>query len=242
MRLIEPDWPRNARVRACITTREGGVSPAPYDSLNLAGHVGDDPTNVSENRRRLRAHLGLTREPVWLEQVHGIRVLHIGGMTVPTPADAAWTDQPFTPCVIMSADCMPVLFADEDGSCVAAAHAGWRGLAAGVLEATISSLPVSPAKLTAWMGPAIGSAAFEVGPEVLDAFEKTMSTVGSAFVRQPSGRYRCDLYALARTRLAAVGVRRAHGGESCTYSDASRFFSYRRDGACGRMATLVWLS
>ncbi|TDU24238.1 hypothetical protein DFR24_4503 [Panacagrimonas perspica] len=241
MRLIEPDWPRHPRVRACVTTREGGVSPTPYDSLNLAGHVGDDPANVAENRRRLRASLDLSQEPAWLEQVHGTQVLHIDHRHVIAAADAAWTDVPHTPCVIMSADCLPVLFADDDGTCVAAAHAGWRGLAAGVLEQTVEALPTMRSKLTAWMGPAIGPTAFEVGADVLDAFEKTMQVPAGAFVPKPSGRYWCDLNLLARTRLANLGITRVHGGHDCTHSDPSRFFSHRRDGACGRIASMVWL-
>lgn len=242
MRLIEPDWPRHPRVRACVTTREGGVSPAPYDSLNLAGHVGDDPANVAENRRRLRISLDLSQEPAWLEQVHGTQVLRIDQRHVTNTADAAWTDVAHTPCVIMSADCLPVLFADDDGTCVAAAHAGWRGLAAGVLERTIEALPAAPAMLTAWMGPAIGPTAFEVGMDVVDAFGKSMNVPAGVFVRKPSGRYWCDLVLLARTRLANAGVTRVYGGHDCTHSDVSRFFSHRRDGTCGRVASLVWLS
>lgn len=243
MRLIEPDWPRHARVKACVTTRSGGVSAAPYDSLNLASHVADDPLNVAENRRLLRASLGLAQEPVWLEQVHGTQVLRIDDRGARSPtADAAWTDRAGTPCVIMSADCLPVLFADDAGSCVAAAHAGWRGLAAGVLERTVRALPVAPAALTAWMGPAIGPAAFEVGTDVVEAFEKSMNVPAGAFTSKPSGRYWCDLFLLARTRLADAGVTRIYGGGDCTHGDASRFFSHRRDGVCGRIASMVWLS
>ncbi len=243
MRLIEPDWPRHPRVCACVTTRDGGASPSPYDSLNLAMHVGDDPANVAENRRRLRSAAALRREPAWLEQIHGTRVVRIGDDEILAPrADAAWTDRPETPCVIMSADCLPVLFAANDGSCVAAAHAGWRGLGEGVLEQTLSSLPVAPAALSAWMGPAIGPTAYEVGTEVLAAFESTMVLPAGAFTPKASGRWWCDLYAIARARLAAAGVTAVYGGDRCTLSESADFFSHRREGNCGRIASLVWLS
>jgi YfiH family protein len=243
MRLIDPDWPRHPRVRACVTTRHGGASPSPYDSLNLAAHVGDDPANIAENRRRLRSAAGLRREPAWLDQVHGTRVVRIDGDELhDAGADAAWTDRLETPCVVMSADCLPVLFAADDGSCIAAAHAGWRGLAAGVLEQTLWALPVAPSVLSAWMGPAIGPTAYEVGAEVRAAFERTMSLPTAAFTPKPSGRWWCDLYEIARARLAAAGVTRVYGGNRCTLSESSEFFSHRRDGTCGRIASLVWLS
>lgn len=242
MRLIEPDWPRPARVRACVTTRQGGVSAGPFASLNLATHVGDDPASVTENRRRLRAALALDAEPAWLDQVHGVDVTQIDETYAgPVSADAAWTCLAGRACAIMSADCLPILFADDQGSCVAAAHAGWRGLAAGVLERTIASLPVPAFRLGAWIGPAIGPAAFEVGPEVHDAFRQSMAVPAGAFVPSSSGRYLCDLYALVRARLAMAGIARIHGGTHCTYADPEKFFSYRRDGECGRIATLVWL-
>lgn len=245
MRLIEPDWPRHARVRAVVTTREGGTSPTPWDSLNLAGHVGDDPQRVAENRRRLRRALGLAHEPAWLEQVHGTDVLRIPqsdpDAAVAMRADAAWTDRPGQACVIMTADCLPVLFADDAGGCVAAAHAGWRGLAAGVLERTLAAMPVPPVSISAWLGPAIGPTAFEVGPEVVEVFERAMEVPAGAFATGRGDRRFGDLFALARARLRRAGVDRVHGGGSCTHTDRSQFFSYRRDGQCGRMATLIWL-
>lgn len=239
--LIQPDWPRHPRVRACFTTREGGVSRGVYASLNLAHHVDDDAADILENRRRLREALALDRDPAWLDQVHGRQVTRLEGVALQRCADASWTDQPGAACAIMSADCLPVLFADDAGSCVAAAHAGWRGLAAGVLEATVAALPVAPQTLTAWFGPAIGPAAFEVGGEVRAAFVSQDAALAAAFKPGRGERWLCDLYALARKRLAAVGVTRVHGGDRCTVSEPREFFSYRRDGVCGRMAALVWL-
>lgn len=239
--LIDSNWPRHPRVCAAFTTRSGGQSLAPYDSLNLGHHVDDDPEAVAENRRRLRDALGLRREPVWLDQVHGTRVLRIDSPGPRESADASWTDQQDLACVILSADCLPVLFADAEGRCVAAAHAGWRGLAAGVLESTLSSMPASPGAVTAWLGPAISPAAFEVGGEVRDAFLAQDQTLAPAFSPGAGGRWFADLYAIARARLSAAGVREVHGGGRCTHSEAQEFFSYRRDGRCGRMATLVWL-
>lgn len=242
MRLIEPDWPRHPRVRACVTTRFGGVSVGPHAALNLAQHVGDDPVAVSENRARLRDALQLASEPAWLEQVHGVEVVRIERIQDIPCADAAWTDRDATPLAILTADCLPVLFADDAGTCGAAAHAGWRGLAAGVLENTVLQLPAAPATLSAWLGPAIGPEAFEVGPEVCAAFVQHDPVSDSAFRLRDNGRLLCDLYALARHRLARVGVTRVYGGGLCTHTDDARFFSFRRDGVCGRMASLLWLA
>ncbi len=239
--LIGSDWPRHPRVCAAFTTRSGGESLAPYDSFNLAHHVDDDPVAVEGNRRRLRDAFALKQEPAWLDQVHGTRVARISSPGLRQCADASWTDQQDLACAILSADCLPVLFADAEGRCVAAAHAGWRGLAAGVLESTLSSMPVPPEAITAWLGPAISLAAFEVGGEVRDAFLAQDETLGTAFSPGVGGRWFGDLYAIARARLSAAGVQRVHGGGRCTVSEAQDFFSYRRDGRCGRMATLVWL-
>lgn len=239
--LIEPDWPRHPRVRACFTLRHGGFSRAPYDSFNLAHHVGDDAGAVAENRRLLRESLGLNGEPAWLDQVHGKQVLRVEAFASGACADAAWTGNAGVACAILSADCLPVLFADDEGRCVAAAHAGWRGLAAGVLEATVAAMPVGSEGLSAWLGPAIGPSAFEVGGEVRDAFVLPQPELARAFRPSRQDRFLCDLYAIARARLAAVGVTRVHGGDRCTFSESLAFFSYRREGVCGRMAALVWL-
>ena len=243
--LITPDWPAPARVRAAFTLRRGGVSAPPFDSLNLAMHVEDTAEAVIENRRRLRALLDLPTEPAWLEQVHGADVADLDRQDMRVDmrvrADAAVTRQPGRVCAILVADCMPVLFATRDGSAVGAAHAGWRGLASGVLEATAAALAADPAELVAWLGPAIGSAHFEVGEDVRSAFVGRDPGAASAFVANSRGRWQCNLEALVRRRLASLGIRSVSGGGWCTYADAARFFSYRRDRRCGRMAALIWL-
>lgn len=238
--LLLPDWPVPARVMAASTTRIGGFSAGPYAGFNLGDHVGDDPAAVARNRALLKSELRLPREPAWLKQVHGTNVLEAPLAGVPD-ADASWTRAPGQACVVMAADCLPVLFCDDDATVVAAAHAGWRGLAAGVLEATVRALPVAPQKLLAWIGPCIGRTAFQVGAEVRETFVTPDAETASAFTPDVAGKFRADLPALARRRLAAAGVTRVHGGHFCTHTDAARFFSFRRDGATGRMAALVWL-
>ena len=225
-------------MQALVSTRLGGVSTGAYASLNLGGHVGDDLAAVTENRRRLAEAAGLRREPAWLNQVHGCTVVAAGE---PATADACWTETPDVPCAVMTADCLPVLFADRDGRCVAAAHAGWRGLAAGVLEATVAAMPVPPQRLMAWLGPAIGPGAFQVGDEVRAAFVAQAAEDAQAFV--PDGpRWRADLFALARARLRRCGVASMYGGGLCTVGDGGRFFSHRRDGVSGRFASLIQLA
>lgn len=241
--FIVPDWPARAAIRAVFTLRAGGVSRPPFDTLNVAAHVGDDPRAVAENRALLRDSLGLPAEPAWLEQVHGHRVVDLDGPTSFDPlgpADAAVSRRAGRICAIQVADCMPVLVAAADGSAVGAAHAGWRGLAGGVLEETVLAMRTPAAELLAWLGPAIGQANFEVGEEVRDAFLRADEGASSAFAVNPRGRWQCDLYGLARRRLAALGVTRIHGGGWCTYAEAGHFFSYRREGRCGRMAALIW--
>ena len=214
---LTPDWPAPARVRACVTTRSGGVSQAPFDSLNLGAHVDDDPRAVEENRRRLTERLEC--RPSWLEQVHGVTVVEADPNRV-LRADASWSAMPGVACTIMTADCLPALFCDRSGTRVAAAHAGWRGLAAGVLEATVDSL----------------------GGEVRDAFVAAHAEARSAFVPSANpGRFMADIYRLARIRLGAHGVTAVHGGGFCTFSDTARFYSYRRSSRTGRFASLVWL-
>ncbi len=241
MELLRPGWPAPPRVRAAVTTRQGGVSRPPYDSLNLADHVGDDPADVAENRRRLRAELALAHEPGWLRQVHGTRVAQLPVLGVPA-ADAAWTREARHACVVMTADCLPVLFCDRDATVVAAAHAGWRGLSDGILEATVAALPVAPQHLLAWLGPAIGPLAFEVGAEVRERFCEHDAAAAACFTAAPvAGKFFADIYALARLRLRNAGVEHVYGGEGCTVGERQRFHSFRRDGASGRMATLIWL-
>jgi YfiH family protein len=238
---LTPEWPVDPRVRVISTLRGGGVSSGPYASLNLAAHTGDDPARVAENRRRLRQAAGLPAEPLWMEQVHGCGVVACGPSQGTPRADAAHTATPGCVCAVMTADCLPVVLADREGNRVGIAHAGWRGLAGGVVEATVAALGVDPARLAAWLGPAIGPAAFEVGAEVRDAFMKCGPGAAAAFAANPRGRFQADLYGLARWLLARAGVADVYGGEWCTHSDDERFFSFRRDGATGRMATLAWL-
>ena len=240
--LLKPDWPAPARVRAAVTTRIGGCSEGPYASLNLGVHVGDDPQCVAANRAWLRRALNLNGEPVWLRQVHGVTVVPLPAPPDALEADAAVATQAGVVCAILTADCLPVLFCDEAGSVVAAAHAGWRGLLAGVLENTLQAMAVPPPRVIAWLGPAIGPRAFEVGAEVRNAFVARDPAAAAAFASSTSpGKYLGDLYALARLRLRAAGVQKIYGGNLCTHGDGERFYSFRRDGVCGRMASLVWL-
>ena len=237
---LVPGWTVPGRVHAAMTTRAGGVSAEPRASLNLATHVGDDPAAVAENRRRLRSALGLPAEPAWLEQVHGtgVAVLPAAG---PAPADAAVTFTRGHVCAVLVADCLPVFLASRAGDRVGIAHAGWRGLAAGVVEATIVALACEPAELVAWLGPSIGPLAFEVGHEVRDVFLAQDAGAAAAFQSGRAGRWFADLPGLARRRLEAAGVTAVSGGDHCTHADAARFFSFRRDGVTGRMAALAWL-
>lgn len=241
MELITPQWPAPRRVRACSTQRQGGVSVPPWHALNLGGHVGDNPEAVAQNRQRLVTDAGLPAMPQWLDQVHGTDVVRLtAGGSAPLRADACITDQPGTVCAIMTADCLPVLFCSQDGHEVAAAHAGWRGLCAGVLENTLAQFRSSPGQIHAWLGPAIGPDAFKVGAEVRQAFVAQDAHAGAAF--RPAGdRFYADIWMLARMRLQAAGVHSISADPRCTYTQRDDFFSFRRDGITGRMATLIWL-
>ncbi|MDO8331420.1 MAG: peptidoglycan editing factor PgeF [Fluviicoccus sp.] len=247
--LILPDWPAPANVRAVVTTRQGGVSQAPYDSFNLAFHVGDEAPAVVDNRRQLFTRLNDIAPcgpPQWLQQVHGTEVVDAfsepkkRAQLVPE-ADAVTTTQRGLPCVVMTADCLPVFFCNETGTRVAVAHAGWRGLCHGVLENTLAKFE-SPAEVLCWLGPAIGPDAFEVGEDVRQAFLAVDPSAASAFdaTAQP-GKYLADIYELARQRLTRAGVGMVSGGGLCTYTDAARFYSYRRNSQTGRMASVIWL-
>lgn len=238
---IVPDWPAPERIRALSTLRTGGTSRPPFDSANLAAHVGDEERSVAENRVRLRSQLHLTTEPFWLNQVHGTRVVHADSSSAPPEADAALTFESGPICSVLTADCLPVLFASRDGGRVAAAHAGWRGLAAGVLEATVRALEAPPSQLIAWLGPAIEQEHFEVGDEVRAAFLAHDAAAATAFVPHGHHKWLADLYALARQRLRRLGVESIYGGDRGTYRERAAFYSHRRDGRCGRMATLIWI-
>ena len=241
--LVFPDWPAPPGVGCLATTRRGGVSTGIFSSLNLGNHVGDDPLSVATNRRIVTARIG--GQPVWLNQVHGTRVVDAAdycGANSPPDADAAFTRCPGVVCTVMTADCLPVLLCDDAGTVVAAAHAGWRGLQAGVLEATVVAMGVPGAHLMAWLGSAIGPQAFEVGDEVREAFVSGSPEAASAFrCSSVNGKWLADIYGLARQRLSGLGVARVFGGNHCTVSETDRFFSYRRDGQTGRMASMIWL-
>jgi YfiH family protein len=243
---LVPDWPVPRGVRALSTWRSGGASSGVYASLNLGSAVGDDDASVAENRRLLALAAGLPAEPCWLRQVHGCDVvdLDVSPATVP-PApqpgqDAAITRKSGRVCAILTADCMPVLFASADGGSVGAAHAGWRGLAAGVLAATVAALKGDPLALMAWIGPCIGPDVYEVGPEVRAAMLAAMPDAEAAFRAGTGSRFMADLPLIARLQLQSLGLERIYGGTECTYRDPGRYFSYRRDGRTGRQATLIW--
>jgi purine-nucleoside/S-methyl-5'-thioadenosine phosphorylase / adenosine deaminase len=244
---IVPDWRAPPRVRSAFSLRTGGVSAAPFDSLNLGAQVGDTAAAVIENRRRFRQALALPAEPLWLRQQHGTVVVdadRLEAHAAPPQADAAVTRRAGTVLAVLVADCIPVLLARADGSAVAVAHAGWRGLGAGVLEAAVAALrtgAAGSAPACAWLGPSIGPARFEVGEEVRAAFVARDAAAAGAFVANARGRWQCDLQALARRRLDALGVGPVGGAESCTAGHPAQYFSFRRDGATGRMAALVWL-
>ncbi len=243
---IVPDWTAPPNVRSLVTTREGGVSQGQYASLNLGRHVGDDPLAVMANRERVVASIqgDVACTPVWLNQVHGTRVFDAARFSAgdrSPEADASFSRKAGVVCVVMTADCLPVLFCNDAGSVVAAAHAGWRGLLAGVLEETITAMGVPGGTLMAYLGPAIGPQAFEVGDEVRSAFIAADEKSAVAFKLSVPGKWLADIYLLARQRLVEQGVTRIFGGSFCTVSETSRFFSYRRDGQTGRMTAMVWL-
>lgn len=241
MKPVVPEWPLPAGVLAFSSTRVGGVSQAPWGSLNLGAHVGDDPQHVQMNRQRLVEALELPSMPVWLEQVHGTEVLRLERHPpASVRADAVYTREPGVVCAVMTADCLPVLFCSQDGQEVAAAHAGWRGLCAGVLEATLAAFSAPAEAISVWLGPAIGPDAFEVGAEVRAAFCEHDPAAADAF-RPVGEKFYADLWQLATGRLQAAGVRQIWGGGDCTLTQEAQFFSFRRDGVTGRMASLIWV-
>ena len=239
--LITPDWPVPACVRAIITTRNGGCSQPPYDSLNLGDHVGDRPDHVKRNRAKLQRHLDLPSEPLWLNQVHGCTVASFTDDNERIQADAATTDLPGRVCTVLTADCLPLLLSNCSGSRVAAVHAGWRGIAAGVIEAALTRFNEPGESLLAWLGPAIGPDAFEVGKEVRETFLKLNPADELAFERAGPGQWMADIYRLARNRLENYDLSYIGGGDLCTVKQHDRFFSFRRDGITGRMASMIWI-
>lgn len=240
---IVPDWPAPSNIRALVTTRSGGVSQGAWSSMNLADHVGDEPAHVLQNREILRVKAKLPSEPLWLKQVHGVYVItNQGDVGLNCEADASITSEIQRVCVALTADCLPVFLCSKSGNQVAVAHAGWRGLSAGVLESTVSKFDTEPGGILAWLGPAIGPGAFEVGDDVRAAFLAHDTDSSDAFIKaNDQGKWMADIYLLARQRLLKLGVRHISGGGFCTYTDEKRFFSYRRDGITGRMASLIWI-
>ena len=237
---ITPDWPAPGNVRALFTTRNGGVSSGPYASLNLGDHVGDDPAAVKQNRVLLRGIL--PSEPRWLKQVHGTTPVRVDDYDCAAGSDAAFSQRTDTVCAALTADCLPVFLCDAAGSTVGIVHAGWRGLAAGVIERTIAEMSVKNSPLMAWLGPAIGPGHFEVGAEVRQAFIEHDRKSAPAFTARNNGKWSADIFLLAQQRLTEAGVTEVYGGGVCTFSDPARFFSYRRDGNTGRMAGFIWLA
>ncbi|MDH5369328.1 MAG: peptidoglycan editing factor PgeF [Gammaproteobacteria bacterium] len=242
---LEADWPAPDFIKAGTTIRHGGVSTTPYTSFNLATHVGDELAAVNQNRATLSRRLSLPCEPHWLEQIHSTTVVLLPNEDVIPKADAVYTSETNIVCAVMTADCLPLLITDEQGSCVAAIHAGWRGLCDGVIESTIKKLPVEPESLLVWLGPAIGPDVYEVGKEVYDAFQLAdhdSDASQQAFTPTAEQHWLLDMYYMARVRLNNIGVSQIYGGTRCTFSEKEQFFSYRRDGATGRMASLIWIS
>jgi YfiH family protein len=236
---IVPDWPAPINIKSLITTRRGGVSASPFASFNLGMHTGDDTAAVAANRHQLRELL--PAEPKWLNQVHGNTVVIADDLSDAPAADASVTRKPNIVCVAMVADCLPVLLCDRNGSAAGISHAGWRGLAAGVIENTVHAMGLPPGRMLAYLGPAIGPAAFEVGADVRDVFLRDDPAAASAFAALPDNKWHADLFLLARQRLARCGINQIHGGSLCTASDPARFYSHRRDHITGRMAALIWL-
>lgn len=236
---IYPDWPAPTKIKSFVTTRLEGVSQGVYSGFNLGDHVGDSAVDVAQNRTRLREEL--PGDPLWLKQVHGATVAYADHLKELVEADAAVAHRANTVCAVLTADCLPVLFCAADGSAVGAAHAGWRGLSRGILEQTVEMMEYLPQQMMAWLGPAIGPSAFEVGDEVRAIFVADLPQSAAAFKGIGAGKWLADIYTLARLRLQRVGVTQIYGGDLCTYKDAERFYSYRRDGVTGRMASLVWI-
>ncbi len=240
--VISPNWPAPVRVHALTTTRTGGASRGPYESFNLGDHVGDDPEAVRQNRTRLHETLALPTEPVWLKQVHGVRVVDAATTTTGAEADGAWTDRPNVVCAVLTADCLPIFLCDRRGTKVALLHAGWRGLAGGVIESGLRAMNAPSEELLVWLGPAIGPDSYEVGDDVRQAFMADDPGIAETFRPAGTGRWLADMYALARRQLRQRGVCAVYGGDHCTLREGDRFYSFRRDGATGRMAALIWLA
>lgn len=237
---LTPDWPAPPAVRACTTTRGGGVSQPPYASFNLADHVGDRRAAVLTNRKRLSRMLQLPAEPLWLQQVHGRTVVDAARVDSGAAADGSFSRHAEVVCAVLTADCLPVLLCDKVGQAIAALHCGWRSLSADIIAGGVEAMGAAPGELMAWLGPAIGPDAFEVGRDVRDAFVAVDANHAEAF-RSCGDRWKADLYHIARQQLARLAVNEVYGGGRCTYTESDQFYSFRRDGQTGRMATLIWI-
>lgn len=238
---LQADWPAPDFIKAGTTLRQGGVSIGAYSSFNLATHVGDELAAVERNRAILDQSLNVPNAPQWLEQIHSTEVVLLPNEEAIPKADASYTSKENIVCTVMTADCLPLLITNKQGSCVAAIHAGWRGLCDGIIEATIKKLPVEPESLLVWLGPAIGADVYEVGEEVYDAFTKAEVEAKQAFTSVSEGHWLFDIYQLAKLRLNKMGVNHIYGGDRCTLSEEEHFFSYRRDDVTGRMASMIWI-
>ena len=243
MNWLQADWPAPDFIKAGTTLRKGGMSLSPYDSFNLAAHVGDELTVVKKNRAILQQSLNVPNAPLWLEQTHSTQTILLPSEEAIPKADAAYTTEKNIVCAVMTADCLPLLITDRQGSCIAAVHAGWRGLYDGIIEATIKKLPVVPESLLVWLGPAIGANVYEVGKEVYDAFtlSEDADEAKRAFTSVSEEHWLFDIYHMAKLRLNKIGVKQIYGGDRCTLSEEEQFFSYRGDGVTGRMASLIWI-
>ena len=238
---ITANWPAPKNIFCITTTRVGGVSKNEYSSLNLGGHVKDEESNVDKNRNLLLEELKLPNSPIWLEQIHGSAILSLGTKTPSdNTADAAYTNEVGVVCAVLTADCLPVVFCDQKGKHIAVAHGGWRGLVSGVLENTLQKFPIAHKEIMCWLGPAIGPNKFEVSKELVEEFIEKDTKHYNAFQNQQNGKYLANIYQIAKNILTKKGVTKVYGGEYCTYSESDKFYSYRRDGETGRMATLIW--
>lgn len=240
---IQPIWPASKKIKAFTTLRSGGISPSPYHSLNLAEHVNDTEENVLKNREILKEALKLPQEPIWITQTHSTVAVKAVCENRNAPADASYSDEVNQICAVLTADCLPILLCNKQGTEVAAIHAGWRGLLNGIIDSTLKNLHSAPEDMLAWLGPCISQLNFEVGNEVRDSFLQILAEAEFAFLPSPNQRWLADLYALARLQLVKQGVSSIYGGGFCTYAESKRFYSYRRDGSqTGRMASLIWIS
>ena len=242
MQWLQPQWPAPSKIKSYTSTRLGGFSRAPYDSFNLANHVGDELFNVRQNRQLLKSQLHIPSDPCWLNQVHSTKVIQIEQpLREAVEADASFTRKLSIVCAVLTADCLPLLVCDKKGTTIASIHAGWRGLAGGVIDKTIAALDLPSSQLLVWLGPAISQSCFEVGNEVKEKFDRLDYNTDKAFCQKADGKWLLDIYQIARANLNDLGIENIYGGDQCTFRQGDKFFSYRRDGITGRMASIIWM-